>query len=139
MGISYITVTSGDGSFATVISKSDLKMQNFNLDLTTSPSATLLGSYVSPLYLVLWVDNNNDRFIQIHNIFLQNKPLIGTVDAQVTSYQVLDLLSQKSLFLVYAISVTPDASVFLNRVTIRYDTQSRVSTTGSTQLHLPVY
>jgi hypothetical protein len=63
MGVSYITLTSGDGSSAIVVSKSDLEVRKFDLDLTTSPAAILRGAYLSPLYLVLWVNNNQDNFI----------------------------------------------------------------------------
>lgn len=100
----------------TVYRKEDMYPTTMKLD---SPNSSILSSYFHRRYIVLYISQISQKFIQVSSYDNSNAFTIAAIDSQVLAYEVLDLYDDKNLFFVYAIKTSSGKDRQLVQLAIR--------------------
>ena len=99
----FITVVDFRGEALTIIRRTTKEMSQIGIDTTAGGvPPQILGGFVSPDFVVMYVTYAGKNFIQVHMAKTSLK-LVAVIDSYVLSYEVLDRVLDKDMFYVYAI------------------------------------
>lgn len=119
----FISVVDYTGDTVTIIRKSNSEISQIGIDLSAGGiPPNIIGSLVSPDFVVLYIQDGKERYIQLHMAKTSLK-LIGALDSNILNYAILDLVLTKDMFYIFAVQEDPDdtASKKLLMLQIVYD------------------
>ena len=99
----FLSMVDPRGEKLTIIRKSDLKSHGIYLDTSVGGEPpVLLGGQFTADFVLFYISYAGTKFIQLHESNTELK-LVGVLDGQILNYEVLDLISSKGLFYLFAI------------------------------------
>jgi len=116
----FLSMVDPRGEKLTIIRRTDFKTHGIYLDSDVGDSPVLLGGQFTADFVLFYISFAGSKFIQVHESNTELK-LVGVLDGLIVNYEVLDLISSKGLYYIFATQTDEEDNRSLLLMQFSYD------------------